>query len=91
MIYYITSEVVVKLSISKDSFLVMESTEVRAAKDETATQDGGVADMKENVAPNSAEKYEPSLAQPELKRIIYMLTMDQFLEAQLDQEMFMMI
>ena len=38
MIYYNTSEVVVKLSDSKDSLLVMESTEVRAAKGETATE-----------------------------------------------------
>ena len=65
MIYYITSEVVVKLSISKDSFLVMESTEVRAAKGETATEDGGVDYIKENIAPNSAEKYEPSSARAE--------------------------
>ena len=52
MIYYNTSEVVVKLSDSKDRLLVMESTEVRAAKGETATEDGGVDDIKENVAPN---------------------------------------
>ena len=43
----------------------MESTEVRAAKGETATEDGGVDDIKENVAPNSAEKYEPSSARVE--------------------------
>ena len=66
MIYYNISELVVKLSDSKGSLLVMESTEVRAAKGETATEDGGVDDIKENVAPNSAEKYEPSSAQPEL-------------------------
>ena len=65
MIYYNNSEVVVKLSDSKDSLLVMESTEDRAAKGETATEDGGVDYIKENVAPNSAEKYEPSSARAE--------------------------
>ncbi len=65
MIYYNTSEVVVKLSDSKDSLLVMESTEDRAAKGETATEDGGVDYIIENVAPNSAEKYEPSSARAE--------------------------
>ncbi len=44
MINYNTSEVVLRLSDSKDSLLVMKSTEVRSAKDETATEDGGVDD-----------------------------------------------
>ena len=66
MIYYNTSEVVVKLSDSKVSLLIMESTEVRAAKGETATEDGGVDDIKENVATMSAEKYQPSSTQPKL-------------------------
>ena len=66
MIYYNTSEVVLRLSDSKDSLLVMKSTEVRSAKDETATEDGGVDEIKENVATKSAEKYQPSSAQPEL-------------------------
>ena len=47
MIYYNTSEVVLRLSDSKDGLLVMESTEVRSAKGETATED--VDDNKENV------------------------------------------
>ena len=66
MINYNTSEVVLRLSDSKDSLLVMKSTEVRSAKDETATEDGGVDEIKENVATKSAEKYQPSSAQPEL-------------------------
>ena len=56
MINYNTSEVVLRLSDSKDSLLVMESTEVRSAKDETATEDGGVDEIKENVETKSAEK-----------------------------------
>ena len=86
MIYYNTSEVVVKLSDSKDSLLVMESTEVRAAKGETATEDGGVDYIKENVYPIVQKNMNP--AQPELKRIIFMLKRDQLLEAQMDQEMY---
>ena len=66
MIYYNTSEVVLRLSDSKDSLLVMKSTEVRSAKDETATEDGDVDEIKENVATKSSEKYQPSSAQPEL-------------------------
>ena len=46
----------------------MKSTEVRSAKDETATEDGGVDEIEENVATKSAEKYQPSSAQPELQR-----------------------
>ena len=56
MINYNTSEVVLRLSDSKDRLLVMKSTEVRSAKDETATEDGGVDEIKENVTTKSAEK-----------------------------------
>ena len=60
MINYNTSEVVLRLSDSKDSLLVMEPTEVRSAKHETATEDCGVDGITENVATKSAEKYQPS-------------------------------
>ena len=89
---YNTSEVVVSLSDSSDSLLVMVSTTVAlarsAAKGEIATENGN-DDIYENVAANSADKI--NTAQPELMRNIFMLTKDQMLEAQLDQEKFMVI
>ena len=84
---YNTSEVVVSLSDSSDSLLVMVSTTVAlarsAAKGETATEDG-IDDIEGNVATNSADKINTD--QPELMRNIFMLTKDQMLEAQLDQQ-----
>ena len=59
-----------------------------AAKGETATEDGA-DDIEEKVSTNSADNINTS--QPELMRNIFMLTKDQMLEAQLDQEMFMVI
>ena len=55
---------------------------------ENAIEDG-IDDIEENVATNSADKIKT--AQPELMRIIFMLTKDQMLESQLDQEKFMVI
>ena len=57
-----------------------------AANGETATEDG-IDDIEENVATNSADKI--NTAQPELIRNLFMLTKDQMLEAQLNQEKFM--
>ena len=57
-----------------------------AANGETATEDGS-DDIEENVATNSADKI--NTAQPELIRNLSMLTKDQMLEAQLNQEKFM--
>ena len=59
-----------------------------AANGETATEDG-IDDIEENVATNSADKI--NTAQPELKRNIFMLTKYQILQAQLDQEKFILI
>ena len=59
-----------------------------AAYGETATEDG-IDDIEENVATNSADKI--NTAQPELIRNIFMLSKDQMLESQLDQEKFMVI
>ena len=59
-----------------------------AANGETATEDG-IDDIEENVGTNIVDKI--NAAQPELMRNIFMLTKDQMLEAQLDQEKFMVI
>jgi hypothetical protein len=59
-----------------------------AANGETDTEDG-INDIEENVATNNADKI--NTAQPELMRNIFMLTKDQMLEVQLDQEKFMVI
>jgi hypothetical protein len=54
-----------------------------AVNGETATEDG-IDGIEENVATNSADKI--NAAQPELMRNIFMLTKNQMLKAQLDQE-----
>ena len=59
-----------------------------AANGETATEDG-IDDIEENVGTNIVDKI--NAAQPELMRNIFMVTKDQMLEAQLDQEKFMVI
>jgi hypothetical protein len=59
-----------------------------AANGETATEDGS-DDIEENIATNSAGQI--NTAQPELMRNLFMLTKDQMLETQLDQEKFMVI
>ena len=58
-----------------------------AANGETATEDG-IDDLEENFATNSSAD-QINAAQPELMRNIFMLTKDQMLEAQLNQEKFM--
>jgi hypothetical protein len=58
------------------------------ANGETATEDG-IDDKEENVATNAADKI--NTAQPELMSNIFILTEDQMLEYQLDQEKFMVI
>jgi hypothetical protein len=57
-----------------------------AAYGKTATEDG-IDAIEENVATNSADKI--NTAQPELIRNLFMLTTDEMLEAQLNQEKFM--
>ena len=57
-----------------------------AANGETATEDG-IDDIEENVGTNIVDKI--NAAQPELMRNIFMVTKDQMLEAQLNQEKFM--
>ena len=59
-----------------------------AANGETATEDG-IDDIEENVGTNIVDKI--NAAQPELMRNIFMVTKEQMLEAQLDQEKFMVI
>ena len=60
-----------------------------AANGETATEDG-IDDLEENVATNSSAD-QINAAQPELMRNIFMRSKDLMLEAQLDQEKFMVI
>jgi hypothetical protein len=86
---YNTCKVVVSLSDSSDSLLVMVSTNVALARSAAKGELAPENDIYENVAANSAD--EINTAQPELMRNIFMLTKDQMLEAQLDQEKFMVI
>ena len=60
-----------------------------AANGETATEDG-IDDLEENVATNSSAD-QINAAQPELMRNIFMLSKDLMLEAQQDQEKFMVM